>query len=61
MFVSTAFIIFSATLGAVLISFDGVSRDRLSGVLEVKLSNQSIVQFLQSLCCSDTGVQSSYL
>ena len=38
MFVSTAFIIFSATLGAVLISFDGVSRDRLSGVLEVKLS-----------------------
>ena len=45
MFVSTAFIIFSATLGAVLISFDGVSRDRLSGVLEVKLSqpiNRSI-------------------
>ena len=38
MFVSTAFIIFSATLGAVLISFDGVSRDRLSGVLEIKLS-----------------------
>ncbi len=38
MFVSTAFIIFSATMGAVLISFDGVSRDRLSGVLEIKLS-----------------------
>ena len=45
MFVSTAFIIFSATLGAVLISFDWISRDRLSGVLEVKLSqpiNRSI-------------------
>jgi ABC-type transport system involved in multi-copper enzyme maturation permease subunit len=38
MFASTAFIIFSATMGAVLISFDGVSRDRLTGVLEVKLS-----------------------
>ena len=38
MFVATAFIVFSATMGAVLISFDGVSRDRLSGVLEVKLS-----------------------
>ena len=38
MYVSTAFIVFSATLGAVLISFDGVSRDRLSGVLEIKLS-----------------------
>lgn len=38
MFTSTAFIIFSATLGAVLISFDGISRDRISGVLEVKLS-----------------------
>ena len=38
MFASTAFIIFSATMGAVLISFDGISRDRLSGVLEVKLS-----------------------
>ena len=37
MYVSTAFIVFSATLGAVLISFDGVSRDRLSGVLEIKL------------------------
>ena len=38
MFASTAFIIFSATMGAVLISFDGVSRDRLTGVLEIKLS-----------------------
>ncbi len=38
MFASTAFIIFSATMGAVLISFDGISRDRLSGVLEIKLS-----------------------
>ena len=38
MFASTAFIVFSATMGAVLISFDGVSRDRLSGVLEIKLS-----------------------
>lgn len=38
MYASTAFIIFSATLGAVLISFDGISRDRLSGVLELKLS-----------------------
>jgi ABC-type transport system involved in multi-copper enzyme maturation permease subunit len=38
MFASTAFIVFSATMGAVLISFDGISRDRLSGVLEVKLS-----------------------
>ena len=38
MFVATAFIIFSATLGAVLIAFDGISRDRLSGVLEIKLS-----------------------
>lgn len=28
MFASTAFIIFSATMGAVLISFDGISRDR---------------------------------
>ncbi len=37
-FASTAFIIFSATMGAVLISFDGISRDRISGVLEVKLS-----------------------
>ena len=59
MFVSTAFIIFSATLGAVLISFDGVSRDRLSGVLEVKLSqpiNRSV--FAKSLLL-DIGVQSS--
>ena len=38
MYVASAFILFSATMGAVLISFDGVSRDRLSGVLEVKLS-----------------------
>ena len=38
MFTSTAFIIFSATLGAVLISFDGISRDKISGVLEIKLS-----------------------
>lgn len=38
MYASTAFIVFSATMGAVLISFDGISRDRLSGVLEVKLS-----------------------
>ena len=38
MYASTAFIIFSATLGAVLISFDGISRDRISGVLELKLS-----------------------
>ena len=38
MFASTAFIIFSATMGAVLFSFDGISRDRLSGVLEIKLS-----------------------
>lgn len=38
MFASTAFIVFSATMGAVLISFDGISRDRLSGVLEVKLA-----------------------
>jgi ABC-type transport system involved in multi-copper enzyme maturation permease subunit len=37
-FASTAFIIFSATMGAVLISFDGISRDRISGVLEIKLS-----------------------
>ncbi len=38
MFASTAFIGLSATMGAVLISFDGISRDRLSGVLEIKLS-----------------------
>ena len=38
MFTSTAIIVFAATMGAVLISFDGISRDRLSGVLEVKLS-----------------------
>ncbi|MFL2968163.1 MAG: hypothetical protein ACJZ6A_03335 [Candidatus Poseidoniaceae archaeon] len=38
MFASTAFIGLTASLGAVLISFDGISRDRLSGVLEVKLS-----------------------
>ena len=38
MFVSTAIIVLGATLGAVLISFDGISRDRLSGVLEIKLS-----------------------
>ena len=38
MYASTAFIIFSATMGAVLVSFDGISRDRISGVLEVKLS-----------------------
>ena len=38
MYVASAFILFSATMGAVLISFDGISRDRLSGVLEVKLS-----------------------
>ncbi|HIF46104.1 MAG TPA: hypothetical protein EYQ73_04815 [Candidatus Poseidoniales archaeon] len=38
MYASTAFIIFSATLGAVLISFDGISRDRITGVLELKLS-----------------------
>ena len=38
MFASTAFIGLVASLGAVLISFDGISRDRLSGVLEIKLS-----------------------
>tara|TARA_B100000886_G_scaffold94160_1_gene62324 strand:- start:2354 stop:3169 length:816 start_codon:yes stop_codon:yes gene_type:complete len=38
MYTSTAIIIFAATMGAVLISFDGISRDRLSGVLEIKLS-----------------------
>ena len=38
MYASTAFIIFSATMGAVLISFDGISRDRMTGVLELKLS-----------------------
>ena len=38
LFVSTAATIWGSTLGAVLISFDGVSRDRVSGVLEIKLS-----------------------
>ena len=38
MFLATAFVIWSCTLGAVLVSFDGISRDRTSGVLEVKLS-----------------------
>ena len=61
MFVSTAFIIFSATIGAVLISFDGISRDRISGVLEVKLSQP----IKRSVLCegptySDTGVRFSY-
>ena len=30
MYVASAFILLSATMGAVLISFDGISRDRLS-------------------------------
>ena len=38
LYLSTAFVIWSCTLGAVLVSFDGISRDRTSGVLEVKLS-----------------------
>lgn len=38
LFLSTAFVIWSCTLGAVLVSFDGISRDRTSGVLEIKLS-----------------------
>ncbi len=38
LYVSSAFILLSATLGAVFISFDGISRDRISGVLEIKLS-----------------------
>ncbi len=38
LYISSAFILLSATLGAVFISFDGISRDRISGVLEIKLS-----------------------
>lgn len=38
MYVSTVAAVFTASMSAVIISFDGVSRDRLSGVLEVKLT-----------------------
>ena len=38
MFYTSLGIVFGATMCAVLLSFDGVSRDRASGVLEIKLS-----------------------
>jgi len=38
MYVSSVFILLSATLGCVLNSFDGIARDRMSGVLEIHLS-----------------------
>jgi len=38
MYVSSVFILLSATLGCVLNSFDGIARDRISGVLEIHLS-----------------------
>ena len=38
LFVSSLFVLLSATLAGVIISYDGVSKDRASGVLEVKLS-----------------------
>lgn len=38
LFVSSLFVLLSATLVGVIISYDGVSKDRASGVLEVKLS-----------------------
>ena len=38
MFYASLGIVFGATMCAVLLSFDGVSKDRASGVLEIKLS-----------------------
>ena len=38
MFFTSLGIVFAATMGGVILSFDGVSRDRDSGVLEIKLS-----------------------
>lgn len=38
MFYTSLGVVFAATMCGVLISFDGISRDRFSGVLEVKLS-----------------------
>ena len=38
MFYTSLGIVFGATMCAVLLSFDGVSKDRASGVLEIKLS-----------------------
>ena len=38
MFYTSLGVVFGGTMCAVLLSFDGVSRDRFSGVLEVKLS-----------------------
>ena len=38
MFSTSLGIVFGATMCAVLLSFDGVSKDRASGVLEIKLS-----------------------
>ncbi|MAK97428.1 MAG: hypothetical protein CL996_08070 [Euryarchaeota archaeon] len=56
LFASTAATIWGATLGALLISFDGVSRDRLSGVFEVKLSQpMSRQKFALSLIIGHWG------
>ena len=38
LFIASGVILLSATLGVVLIGFDGISRKRLSGVLSVELS-----------------------
>ena len=38
LFIASGFILLSATLGVVLIGFDGISRKRMSGVLSIELS-----------------------
>ena len=38
MFYTSLGVVFAGTMGGVLLSFDGISKDRFSGVLEVKLS-----------------------
>ncbi len=38
LYIASGFILLSATLGVVLIGFDGISRKRMSGVLSVELS-----------------------
>ena len=48
MFYTSLGIVFGATMCAVLLSFDGVSKDRASGVLEIKLS-QPMPRYHQSM------------
>ena len=48
LFIASGFILLSATLGVVLVGFDGISRKRLSGVLSV--------EFSQPIPRSDLGI-----